>query len=283
MDLNPNTIQARSLHILQSFEKGNRLQHKYIRKEGDKYIYKEPEAHENKDEHESMHIAFSNMDEFFKDDKQATEAISFLKPLIKKNKNIRIDPNMEFENNRVLGLSYPDGRIGINKNSVYANNKEMVYRTLLHEMVHAVTRKEIESNSILRDDFRDTLGIIRKKLEIPDDDTVISVLYAQGYISEEKYGASNEHELIAEVFTNKKFYDLLKSIEYKGDSLLKKVFISIAAAFSKKGKKVKEAKKNVKVNNMADYLMNLTESVLKPVRKINKKIEKAFESIMNYV
>lgn len=281
MDLNPNTIQARSAHMLKSFEKGERQNHKYIRKEGNKYIYKEPEEHENKQDYESMHIAFSNMEEFFKNDKQATEALGFLKPLVKANKNIRIDTKMEFDNPRVLGLSYPDGRIGINKNSVYAKDKEMVYRTLMHEMVHAVTREKMKTNETLQDEFNDVLSEVRKHFGLADNEALIKHLYANGQISEDQYGAADQYELVAEVFTNKKFMELLKSIPYKKDNLLKKVMMAVFAAFSETSRKVKKAKKDLKnVDNMADYLVGLTEKVFTPPKKMNKEVEKAFQSIM---
>lgn len=235
--------------------------------------------------------AFDQMDNYFKGDKDAERTLKFLKDTIGGNKNIRIDTGMKFDDDRILGLSYPDGRIGVNVNSPLARDKESVYRTLMHEMVHAATRDLMKNNETLQDDFNNVLSQVRKHLDIPDNDSVASALYNNGTIPEDKYGVSNQYELIAEVFTNPDFAKLLKDIPYKKDNLLKQVMIAIFSAFGGTAKKVKDAKGDLKkegVDNMADYLVNLTEKVFKPEvkgkrgtkkRTDNKSIKKSEEMI----
>lgn len=218
---------------------------------------------------------FDQLETYFKGDKEASETIKFLKDTIGSNDKIRFDPGMTFDDDRILGLSYPDGRFGVNADSPHARDKESVYRTMMHEMVHAATRQEMKTNETLQDEFNGVLGDIRKHLDLPDNDALVKQLYANGQISEDHYGASDQYELVAEVFTNKKFAELLKSIPVKKDNLLKKVMTSIFAAFSKTSRKVKGAKKDLKdVDNMADYLVGLTEKVFKPEVKKDAKSKK---------
>lgn len=218
--------------------------------------------------------AFDQLDNYFKGDKDAEATIKFLKDTIGSNDKIRFDPGMTFDDDRVLGLSYPDGRFGVNATSPLARDKENVYRTMMHEMVHAATRQEMKTNETLQDEFNGALGEIRKHFDLPDNDALVKRLYADGAIGEDHYGASDQYELIAEVFTNQKFAELLKSIPVKKDNLLKKVMTSIFAAFSKTSKKVKNAKKDLKdVDNMADYLVGLTTQVFKPEAKKDEKKE----------
>lgn len=225
--------------------------------------------------------AFDQLSTYFKGDEEAERTIKFLKDTIGKNDKVRFDPGMTFDDDRILGLSYPDGRFGVNVNSPHARDKESVYRTMMHEMVHAATRQEMKTNETLQDEFNGVLSEVRKHMGLPDDgtpaanDALVKQLYANGDIGEDKYGASDQYELVAEVFTNPKFAALLKSIPYKKDNLLKKVMTSIFAAFSKTSKKVKDAKKDLKdVDNMADYLVGLTEKVFKPeVKKEEGKKE----------
>lgn len=219
--------------------------------------------------------AFDQLDNYFKGDEEAEKTIKFLKDTIGSNDEVRFDPGMTFDDDRILGLSYPDGRFGVNATSPLARDKENVYRTMMHEMVHAATRKEMKTNETLQDEFNGVLSDIRKHFDLPDNDALVKQLYANGQIGEDHYGASDQYELVAEVFTNQKFAELLKSIPVKKDNLLKKVMTSIFAAFSKTSRKVKGAKKDLKdVDNMADYLVGLTTKVFKPeVKKDDKKKE----------
>jgi hypothetical protein len=202
--------------------------------------------------------------EHFKGDPQIIRAIDFLKPILDANPHIRqgeFVPDKYHFNGNPVAYSLPDGTVAINEHAF--SDKGEMYRTLIHEYIHAATRSEIEHSQAFKDELSDVLSDIRKALKVPEHESVITALYNRGAIDENLYGTSNEHELLAEVFSNKKFADYLKGIEYKGDSLLKRVYLAIAKHFSSAYKALAGAKANISADNMADYLMKLTESVIK--------------------
>lgn len=215
------------------------------------------------DEHipfKSTASALEEIGKYFPKDPLISRVIDFLKPIVDANPSIRIDNDYDFTGKPGIGYSEADGRIGIKYSRL--PDKDALYRTTLHEMVHAATRAEIEKSAAFKDDIRDVLTEVRKALKLPDNDAIIPLLVQKGIIEADKYGASNEHELIAEIFTNQKFNDYLKGIKYNGDSLLKKFYLAIAKHFSSAYKVLVSAKSEISANNMADYLMKLTESVI---------------------
>lgn len=197
--------------------------------------------------------------EFYEGDPLINRVADFLQPIIDANPNIRIDTNAEVPSG-VLGYSYGDGRIELNFNQI--KDYDTLYRTALHEMVHAATRSEIKNNTAFQEDLQKVLSEVRQAMKLPDNGAVISAFVARGIIDENKYGASNEYELLAEVFTNQKFYEALKDMEYKGDNMLHRLFLAIAKWFSKQYKTLKGAKESINADNLADYLMALTESII---------------------
>ncbi len=210
---------------------------------------------------DSVSGALKEISAHFKDDPLIQRVIRFLKPIMDANPDIHFDNEYDFEGKPGVGYSEADGRIGLNYDAL--GNKDDLYRTALHEMMHAATRSEIEKSPAFKDELRDLLGDIRAALKVPDSDGLIPLLVQKGVIPADKYGTANEHEMIAEVFSNQKFNDMLRGIDYKGDSLLKRVFLKIAQYFSKQYKALASAKGSITANNMADYLMNLTEKVVK--------------------
>lgn len=198
--------------------------------------------------------------------------IEFLEPIIKENKNIQLDTKFDWSvpeyegyklNPSALGYSFPSGKIILNYD-LFRDN-DTLYRTALHEMVHAATRSEIETNKAFNEELKKILSQVREAMNIPDGDGLWEVLKRNQIISEDydnRYGAANEHELLAEVFSNEKFYNFLKGLEYKGDNLLRKIYLAIAKFLSEKYRQVTGAKEKIKAENLADYLMDLTESVI---------------------
>lgn len=205
--------------------------------------------------------ALEEIGKYYPKDPLISRVVDFLKPILDANPSIRIDNDYDFTGKPGIGYSEDDGRIGLRYSAL--KDKDALYRTALHEMVHAATRAEIEKSAAFKDDIRDVLTEVRKALKLPDNDAIIPLLVQKGIIEADKYGASNEHELIAEIFTNQKFNDYLKGIKYNGDSLLKKFYLAIAKHFSSAYKILVSAKSEISANNMADYLMKLTESVVK--------------------
>lgn len=203
--------------------------------------------------------AISDIREHFKGDPLIQRVTDFLEPILKENPQIKIDPKAELDPG-YLGLNYPDGKIAINFDRI--GDKDTLMRTMLHEYLHGVTREEINGNQAFRDELTDLLGPIREKLKVPESESLISVLVDRGLIDKDLYGATNEHELLAEVFTNQKFHDLLSDIKYKGDSLLKTLFQRIASFFSEKYKSLVDAKKGITADNYAEYLQQLTEKTI---------------------
>lgn len=201
--------------------------------------------------------------ETFKGDPLIERVTNFLEPLIEANPNIRIDTAAEIPGN-VYGLSHSDGKIDLN--TAIHSDEGALLKTGLHEMMHAVTRNEIENNAAFRGELDEMLGKLRDKFELPSSDsgvtTAISLLSATGKLNENLYGAANAHEMIAELFTNKNFRDELASINYEGDSLLKKFFLLIAKYLSQKYNQLVGAKSQISADNIADYLMELTEKTI---------------------
>lgn len=209
---------------------------------------------------------------FYKNDPLINRVISFLEPIIKANPNIKIDTGFnwgegQYEGqkitNQALGYSFPSGNLILNFDRM--SDYDTLYRTALHELVHAATRNEIETNKAFNEDLKKVLADVRRAMKLPEGDSVVDALIRNKVISEDydnRYGAANEHELLAEVFTNQKFSDFLKGLEYKGDNLLHRLFIAIAKFFSQKYKALAAAKESISVDNIADYLMSLTESVV---------------------
>lgn len=213
--------------------------------------------------------ALARAKEIFKDDPVAQRAISLVEKIAGKSKLADVDfKSGEHEghdiNENALGYSFPDKSIGVNW-KVHASEAEAL-RTFLHEGMHNATRDAINNDPAFRNELDGLLDKIRDGLGLPKGtagDALIPALVERNIIPADKYGASNAHELIAEVFTNPKFNDLLKGMEYKGSNLLKRVFDKIVKYFSSKYKNFADAKSKVSADNVADYLMGLTENVLK--------------------
>lgn len=209
---------------------------------------------------------------FYKGDAQIESVLDFLEPIIKANPNIKIDTGFGWDQgqyegskitNQALGYSFPSGNMILNFKRI--GDYDTLFRTALHEMVHAATRNEINKNAAFNSELKKVLSEVRSAMGIPDGDSLGEVLSRNGIISQDydnRYGATNEHELLAEVFTNDKFFNFLKGLEYKGDNLLHRLFLAIAKFFSENYKKIVGAKENISVDNLADYLMQLTESVV---------------------
>ena len=210
--------------------------------------------------------------EFYKGDAQVESVLDFLEPIIKANPNIKIDTGFGWDQgqyegskitNQALGYSFPSGNMILNFKRI--NDYDTLFRTALHEMVHAATRNEINKNAAFNSELKKVLSEVRSAMGIPDGDSLGEVLSRNGIISQDydsRYGATNEHELLAEVFTNDKFFNFLKGLEYKGDGMLHRLFLAIAKFFSSNYKKIVGAKESIDVDNLADYLMQLTESVV---------------------
>lgn len=209
---------------------------------------------------------------FYKNDPLINKVISFLEPIVKANPNIKIDTGFKWDSpeyqgqkitNQALGYSFPSGDIILNFDKI--GDYDTLYRTGLHELMHAATRNEINTNAAFNGDLKKVLGDVRKAMGLPEGDSMVDALIRNKIISEDydsRYGAANEHELLAEVFTNQKFFDYLKGLDYKGDNMLHRVFLAIAQFFSDKYKALVEAKSKISADNIADYLQQLTESVI---------------------
>jgi hypothetical protein len=209
--------------------------------------------------------ALNKIGSFFKGDPQIERAVAFLQPIIAANPNIKVIEARpgEYANPRVLAYSYPDGTITLNYDSLYT--EDALYRTLLHEMIHAATRHEIEKNPAFKAELENILADVRQVLRLPDNETMISTFMQMGLIEDNKYGATNAHEMVAEVFSNKEFHDYLNQHYYKGQTtLLQRVINGILEFFSKAYKQLAIAKKNIEANLLADYIISLTEQVVAP-------------------
>lgn len=197
--------------------------------------------------------------EFYGDDPLINRVADFLQPIIEANPNIRVDTDAKVQEG-VLGYSYGDGRVELNFDQI--QDYDTLYRTGLHELVHAATRGEISKNTAFREDLQSVLDDVRTAMGVPKDSSIISAFVARGIIDENKYGAANEHEMLAEVFSNQKFYEELKGMEYKGDNMLHRLFLAIAKYFSQQYKQLAGAKAEINADNIADYLMQLSESIV---------------------
>jgi hypothetical protein len=212
--------------------------------------------------------------EFYRGNELMSKVIDFVEPIVKANKHIEIDTGFDWTNNEfegkplenkeaAFGYSSPSGKVIINFDRIHDYNT--LYETALHELVHAVTRDEINNNKAFGNELRRVLEDVRKALNLPSGETVLERAVREGIIGKDlegTYGAVNEHELLAEVFTNKRFYDFLKGIEYKGDNMLHRIYLTIAKWFSEKYKQLAGVKKNISTDNLADYLMDLTKNVI---------------------
>jgi hypothetical protein len=179
-------------------------------------------------------------------DKLMNRAADFLEPILKANPKIRIEdvPNLKDPKSgeAALGLNFPDGRVQVDF-AAHATTEE-AHRTILHELLHAATREEINNNADFRNELRTHLEDIRKALGLPAKgpvgDVLIPALVSRGVIEPNKYGTTNEHELVAELFSNQKFRDMLADIKApestteKPRNMLQKMFDTIARFFNRK-------------------------------------------------
>lgn len=203
--------------------------------------------------------------EYFKEDETIQRVADFLEPIIKANPSIRIDHEAKIEGN-IAGYSYDDGRIELNFDIL--QDYDNLYRTALHEMVHAATRFEIENNPAFRAEIDKILSKARAALGVGDSDFAVkaaqAILNSQGNINLNLYGVADAHELVAEIFTSPDFREFLAGIKYEdtGDNLLVRFFKAVAEWLSKKYKQVAEVKQQISADNLADYIMQLTEGVI---------------------
>lgn len=197
---------------------------------------------------------------YFKGDAQIQEAIDLLRPIIDKNPQIHIDTEAKLPDN-TLGLAHPDGKVQLNFDQL--TDYDSLYRTALHELIHAATRNEIDKNPAFKEELAHALGEVREALGLTSVGDLISHLVANKIISKDAYGAANEHEMVAEVFTNKAFNDFLKNIEYKGDNMLKRIINRVLQFLSDAYKEVGAVKKNIQATNIADFITQLTKAVVK--------------------
>lgn len=200
-------------------------------------------------------------------DKLMNRAADFLQPILEKNPQIRVE-NADL-GGRTLGLSHPDGLVQVD--FAAHTTTEEAHRTLLHELIHGATRNEIEKNPAFKEEVRGLLEEIRSKLKLPPGnigDILIPALVDKGVIPAEKYGGSNEHELLAELFSNQKFHDLVKSLPAPGgDNMLHRIYTKIVQFFNKTYGALSNLKDKINASDMADYLMKLTEGTVKADEK----------------
>lgn len=238
---------------------------------------------------------------FYKNDPHINRVLKFLEPLIQKNKNIQIDTSFNWRDesykgrsitNAALGYSFPSGEIILNFDRI--RNYDTLYRVAIHELIHSVTSNEIRTNEKFRNELVKHLKEIRKELNVPNGVSLLKELVDRNAISTKDYlniyaaslqsgginentyqalinkginisaidhnlyGTVNELEMIAELFSNQNFYNALKEIQYKETNLLKKIISTIIGLFS--------GVKKDEIDNIADYLMDLTESVVKGIK-----------------
>jgi hypothetical protein len=209
--------------------------------------------------------ALGKIEDYFKGDPQIERAVRFLKPIIASNPNIRVVEARpgEYTDPRVQALSYPDGTITLNYPAMYS--EETLYRTLLHEMIHAATRHEIEKNPAFKAELESILSEVREALGLPSNEVMIATFMKMGMIPFDKYGATNAHEMVAEVFSNREFHNYLNQISYSGQtSLLQRIIDRILSFLSKTYRQVAAAKDNIETSRLADYVISLTEQVVSP-------------------
>ena len=145
--------------------------------------------------------------ETFKDDPVIGRAISFLEPILQ-NLNISIENTSLGKG--VLGYSFGGGKVQLDLNQMGID--QVALPVALHEIMHEATRNEIAKNEAFKGELDSVLGDIREALGISAPEGLIPHLVANGVIDADKYGASNAHELVAEVFTNPKFNEYLNGV-----------------------------------------------------------------------
>jgi probable phosphoglycerate mutase len=198
-------------------------------------------------------------------------AADFLEPILRGKKNISIENVEGLKDPRsgaaALGLAHPDGRIQVD----FAAHRSMddAHQTIVHELLHQATRTEIETNPAFKQEVSGLLNDIRKAMKLPvgnTGDVMIPALVERGVIPAEKYGASNEHEVIAEVFSNPKFRSMLedmKAPDAPKENMLQRVVKSIVRFFNRKYDALQNVKGRISATDMADHLMQLTEGTVK--------------------
>jgi broad specificity phosphatase PhoE len=195
----------------------------------------------------------------------------FLEPIMKASPAIHIE-NADLPGG-YLGLAHADGRVQIDFSA--HESTEDAHRTILHELMHAATRYEIGHNEAFQTEVRKQLESIRKALKLPEGDVgdvLIPALVQRGIIPAEKYGTSNVHELLAEVFSNQKFNDLLRSLKSTDGktNLLQQVFNAIVKFFNQNYKALSNLRDKIGSSDMAEYLMKLTEGTIKKQGKADE-------------
>ena len=203
----------------------------------------------------SVKDAFDFIAEQLKSDPIAQKALELFRGSVEGNEGVKMDNDYDWSGDPALAYFQPDGRVQINYDRI-GDNSDLLARTILHEFIHAATKNEINNNRSFNEKLDFVLRDIREALGITTDNSaLITRLVADNIIDENKYGTANEHELIAELFTNEKFFEYLKGIQYKGDSLLKRIYMALVRAF-----KAITGMKAGDVASMADYLIGLTQS-----------------------
>jgi len=202
--------------------------------------------------------ALSTIRNHFRGDPFYERAASFLEPILKANKNIKIDTEFQLQKG-VRGFATDEGTIRLNFRDV--KDKNILYKTALHEMLHTVTVAEIKKNEAFRGELDNVLYDVRKYLGLETNE-ILAATKGQEFMNADKYGAVNSYEMLAEVFTNKQFYDYLSNIEYKGRNLLQYIVERIVAFLSKEYGAVFDAKSKVNANNMAEFVTQLTENLI---------------------
>jgi hypothetical protein len=200
------------------------------------------------------------------EDADAQRAIEFIRPILAANPNVKVVPARPGEYTgrltQAYGLSYPDGTITLNFDAI--PDEETMMRTLLHEYIHAATRYEIFNNPAFKEELDTLLSDIREAMGLPDTEALIATMQGMGLIEDGKYGATNAYEMVAEVFSNPEFSNYLRGIEYKGDNLLRRIYLAIVKFFQNAYRKLEDAKTEIDATNLADYIMSLTEKIVRP-------------------
>jgi len=212
----------------------------------------------DKNEFRDIHNVLSNIRKEYNGDPLIQRTVDFLEPILKKNKNIKIDVDAKVVSG-VEGWAKSDGTIQLNFDEI--PNRNILYRTALHEMIHTVTVNEIAKNEAFRGELENVLSDVRAALGVENNETL---LRQKGFqlANESKYGVTNPMEMLAEVFTNAKFHEYLKGVEYKGRNLVEHIIEKIVAFFSKEYGVVFKAKSKVQADNVADFVIQLTENLI---------------------
>jgi hypothetical protein len=207
--------------------------------------------------------ALNKIEQFFKGDPQITRAIEFLKPILAANPNIKLvqaQPGQfaDGADGKFLGA----GEVVLNFDNMASD--EQIYRTYLHEMIHAATVNEMDNNPAFREEMQSILGEVREALGLPADMSLIGFTGRQ-MAQMGAYGAVNEYEMLAEIFTDRQFYDYLKKTPYKGDvSMIERIIMRIIQFFRKTYRNIAKAKDSIQDRNLANVIMSLTEATIQP-------------------